>query len=120
MKTTKRLWWGLAVLVLISPLGLILPELFKSGPAWGEWSLEEIEKLLGFVPEGIRRLSDLWSAPVPDYSLKSWEGQGLAKSGLAYFFSGVLGVGLIGLLSFFVGKLLTRKDKSKKSSLPEG
>jgi predicted PurR-regulated permease PerM len=111
MKNLKKLWWGLAVLVLISPLGLILPELFKSGPAWGEWSLEEIEKLLGFVPEGIKRLSDFWSAPVPDYNLKSWEGQGFAKSGLAYIFSGVLGVGVIVLLSFFLGKMLARKNK---------
>jgi len=46
MKGTKRLWWGLILLILISPLGLVLPEVFKSGPAWGEWSLEEIEKTL--------------------------------------------------------------------------
>ena len=120
MKPRKRLWWGLAVLVLVSPLGLILPELFKSGPAWGEWGLGEIESLLGFVPEGMKRLSDFWAAPVADYSQKSWGGQGLAKSGLAYIFSGILGVGVIVVLSFFVGKMLTRKNKSKGRSLPEG
>jgi hypothetical protein len=37
MKGMKRLWCGLLVLILISPLGLILPGVFKSGAAWGEW-----------------------------------------------------------------------------------
>ena len=112
MRSTKRLWWGLAALVLISPVGLILPELFKSGPAWGEWGAEELEKLLGFVPEGLRRLSDLWPAPLPDYNPKGWEGKGLAKSGLSYIFSGILGVGVILFLSFFVGKILTRNKRN--------
>ena len=79
MKETKKLWWGLVLLILISPLGLALPELFKSGPAWGEWSLKEIDKMLGSIPAGIEKLSHFWSAPVPDYNLKAWEGEGLAR-----------------------------------------
>ena len=31
MKTITKLWIGLGVLILCSPLGLILPEYFKSG-----------------------------------------------------------------------------------------
>jgi len=112
MKGTKKLWWGLIFLILISPLGLVLPELFKSGPAWGEWSQQQIEKMLGFIPEGIKRLSDFWSAPVHDYNVKNWEGQGLAKSSLGYILSGALGVGVIVLVSFFLGKILTKKNKS--------
>jgi len=111
MKGTKKLWWGIAALILLSPIGLILPEIFESGPAWGEWSLEEIEKILGFVPAGLKKIADLWSAPVPDYNLKSFEGKGLAHSSLAYIFSGALGVGLIILISFFLGKFLSRKDR---------
>ena len=110
MTSTKKLWWGLALLILISPLGLFLPELLKSGPAWGEWSLQEIEKMLGFIPEGLRKVSDLWSAPVPDYNLKSWEGQGLAKSSLGYIISGILGVGAIILVTFLLGKVLSKKN----------
>jgi hypothetical protein len=112
MKETKKLWWGLVLLILISPLGLVLPELFKSGPAWGEWSLKEIDKMLGSIPAGIKKLSHFWSAPVPDYNLKTWEGQGLAKSSLAYILSGALGVGVIVLVSFFLGKILTKKNKT--------
>jgi hypothetical protein len=112
MKETKKLWWGLVLLILISPLGLILPEVFKSGSAWGEWHLEEIGKMLGFIPEGIKRLSNLWPAPVHNYNVKTWEGQGLAKSSLAYILSGALGVGVIVLVSFFLGKILTKKNKT--------
>lgn len=111
MKGTKRLWWGLVLLMLISPVGLILPDVFKSGPAWGEWSLEEIEKMVGFIPEGLKKVADLWSAPVPDYNLKSWEGKGLVKSSLGYILSAGLGVGVIVLASFLLRKLLSQKKE---------
>ena len=110
MKETRKLWWGIVGLILLSPIGLILPEIFESGPAWGEWSLKEIEKMLGFVPAGLKKIADLWSAPVPDYNFRSFEGKGLTRSILAYIFSGCLGVGLIILVSLFVGKFLSRKD----------
>jgi hypothetical protein len=111
MKGTRKLWWGIIGLILLSPIGLILPEVFESGPAWGEWSLEEIEKMIGFVPAGLKRIADLWSAPIPDYNFKSYEGKGLAHSSVAYIFSGALGAGLIILFSFFVGKFLSRKNR---------
>jgi hypothetical protein len=110
MMSTKKLWWGLVLLILICPLGLFLPEALKSGPAWGEWSLQEIEKMLGFIPKGLKKVSDLWSAPVPDYNLKGWEGQGLAKSSLGYIISAGLGVGIIVLVTFLLGKVLSKKN----------
>ncbi len=112
MRNARRLWWGLFILLLISPLGLILPEVFQGGPAWGEWRGEDLEKLLGFIPAGFKKISEWWAAPLPDYNLKNWEGQGPAKSGLAYILSGALGVGLIVALSFVLGKLLVRKNRS--------
>lgn len=112
MKGTRKLWWGIIGLILLSPVGLILPEAFESGPAWGEWSLEELEKMLGFIPAGLKKIADLWSAPVPDYNFKSFEEKGLAYSGLAYIFSGALGVGAIVLVTLLVGKILSRKDRN--------
>jgi cobalt/nickel transport protein len=112
MNGTKKLWWGLLLLILVSPLGLWLPEIFKSGPAWGEWGLRELEKMLGFVPEGLKKNADLWSAPVPDYNLKGWEGKGLLPSSLGYILSAFLGVGAIALVAFLLGKVLTRKEKA--------
>jgi cobalt/nickel transport protein len=109
MKGTKRLWWGLVVLMVLSPLGLILPHLFKSGPAWGEWSLKEIGKMAGFIPEGLRKIAGLWSAPVPDYNLKSLGSGGLAKSSLGYVLSAGLGVGIIVLVTFLLGRILSKK-----------
>jgi len=115
MKGMKRLWFGLLVLILISPLGLILPEVFKSGPAWGEWSLQEIDKVLGYIPEGYRKAANLWSAPVPDYTLKIWEGRGLARMSLGYILSAGLGVGVIVLAAFLLGKVLSRRVKGNSS-----
>ncbi|MGD0919371.1 MAG: hypothetical protein ABSB22_23255 [Thermodesulfobacteriota bacterium] len=57
MKTfQKRLWIGLFILALLTPLGVILPEKFNAGDAWGEWGPETLEKLLGYVPDGLKRL----------------------------------------------------------------
>jgi hypothetical protein len=116
MNKNKRLWWGLILLVLLSPLGLILPEVFRSGPAWGEWSLEEIEKMIGFIPEGLKKWTGLWSAPLPDYNLGEWEKKGLFHSSLGYILSGFLGVGAVVAVTLLLGKLLGKKDTTGRDS----
>ena len=65
----KALWIGIGILALLTPLGIILPRLLNSGAAWGEWGPEELSKLVGFVPEGIRRLGGLWKAPFSGYAV---------------------------------------------------
>jgi len=110
MNKNRRLWWGLILLVLLSPLGLILPEVLRSGPAWGEWSLEEIEKMIGFIPEGLKKWTGLWSAPLPDYNLGEWEKKGLFHSSLGYILSGFLGVGAVVAVTLLLGKFLGKKD----------
>jgi ABC-type Co2+ transport system permease subunit len=50
-----------------------------------------------------------WSAPVPDYTLKLWEGKGLARSSLGYILSAGLGVGIIVLATFLSGNVLRKK-----------
>jgi len=114
MKPTRRLWWGLILLILLSPLGLILPELFKSGPGWGEWRLEEIEKMIGFAPEGLKKWADLWSAPLPEYHFAGWEKKGLFLSSLGYILTGLLGVGMVVLVTLLLGKWMRRKDPPVK------
>ncbi len=44
MKIVTKLWIGLAVLIVLSPLGLILPERFKAGDAWGEWGTDGVKE----------------------------------------------------------------------------
>ena len=101
----KRLWIGLGVLALLTPLGLL-----AAGSAWGEWDTEEIQKLLGYVPRGLARLSGLWKALMPDYGIPGWEG--FFRSALGYLLSAALGVGLIAVAMLLIGKLITRRDQS--------
>jgi len=104
MSTDKKLWLGLGVLILLSPLGILIPDHFKAGGAWGEWGAEEIQTMLGYVPEGLKRLGELWKAPLPDYGLA-----GLPPS-LGYILSAVLGAGGTILLVWLLGKALIRKN----------
>ena len=110
MKITTKLWIGLGVLILLSPVGLLLPEHFKTGAAWGEWGIDEIKRLVGYVPKGLEKLAPLWNAPLPDYAFKGWEGKGLSHLSLAYIISAVVGIAATVGASLLVGKLLAKKD----------
>ena len=90
MKATAKLWMGIVVLIILSPLGLIIPAHFKAGSAWGEWSAGEIRKLVGYAPGGLERLSSLWKAPMPGYAFKGWEEKGLTHLSFAYIFSAIV------------------------------
>ena len=111
MKPVTKLWLGLAALALLSPLGLLLPGLFKAGGAWGEWGPEEIKKLTGFVPEKLAQLSGLWKAPLADYSFSGWENKGPAHISFAYACSAILGAVLIAAIAFAIGRMLAGGKK---------
>ncbi|MBU0951774.1 MAG: PDGLE domain-containing protein [Elusimicrobia bacterium] len=110
MKITTKLWIGLAVLIILSPLGLLLPEHFKAGAAWGEWGADEMQNLVGYIPQGLEKLSSIWNAPIPDYALKGWEKKGISHLSLAYVISAVVGVSITVLAVLGLGKLLVKKD----------
>ena len=110
MKITAKCWIALGVLALLSPLGLILPDHFRAGSAWGEWGADEFQKMVGYVPQGLAKLGDLWKAPMPDYAFKGWEEKGLTHLSVAYIFSAVLGVALIATLAWLIGRMLAKKD----------
>jgi len=107
----KKLWLGLAVLALLSPLGLILPERFKAGSAWGEWGPDEMENMLGYVPQGMKKLAELWSAPLPDYAFKGWDKLGLGMQGIAYIASAILGMAIIVAVTMLLGKIVTKDQE---------
>ncbi|MFA5393281.1 MAG: PDGLE domain-containing protein [Candidatus Ratteibacteria bacterium] len=109
MKIITKLWIGMAVLIVLSPLGLILPEHFRAGSAWGEWGADEMQKLVGYVPDGLAKLSALWNAPVPDYAFRGWEEKGLSHLSFAYIISAVAGIVLVSVLAWLIGKTLTKK-----------
>jgi len=110
MKITTKLWIGLGVLIALSPLGLLLPDHFKAGDAWGEWGTDGVKELVGYIPQGLEKLSGLWSAPIPDYAFKGWEGKGLGSLSFAYIFSAIVGISFIVLIVFLLGKVLAKKD----------
>ena len=103
MKRIKQLWIAIFVLCLLSPLGLL-----ASGDAWGEWGKEFFQKLLGFVPEGLDRYSDIWKAPLPDYTIP-----GLGEVP-GYILSAAAGIALVIAITWFLGKALsgTRNSRS--------
>jgi hypothetical protein len=110
MKIMTKLWTGLAMLIVLSPLGLILPEHFKAGSAWGEWGAGEIQKLVGYIPRGLEKFAGLWTAPIPDYAFKGWEEKGLPHLGFAYIISAIVGIGIIVAVVLLIGKILAKKD----------
>lgn len=110
MKITTKLWIGLALLIALSPLGLILPEHFKAGAAWGEWGVEEMVQLVGYIPKGLEKLAGAWSAPIPDYAFKGWEEKGLPHLSFAYIISAVVGIGATVICVIIIGRMLTKKD----------
>jgi cobalt/nickel transport system permease protein len=112
MKTTTKLWIGIGVLAVLSPLGLYLPSKLKAGTAWGEWSAAEIHGLVGYIPKGLQKLSSLWNAPLPGYAFKAGESSGFQHSGLAYIVSAIIGIGLCVGLAFLLGKVLSKKGKN--------
>ncbi len=97
---------ALGLLIVLSPLGLLAP-----GVADFEWSTEELEELVGYVPAGLTQLAELWKlAPLPDYQLP---GLGAEASFLeqapAYILSAVVGVGLIFAVTFAIRMALARR-----------
>lgn len=109
MKTTAKLWIGIGILILLSPLGLFLPQHFKAGDAWGEWGGDAIKELVGYIPQGLEKLSTLWSAPIPDYAFKGWEERGLSHLSLAYIISAVVGIAVTVVIVLLIGKILAKK-----------
>ncbi len=107
--TFRKLWIGIGILVLLSPLGLIIPRLFGAGGAWGEWGVDQIEDLAGYVPEGLKRLSALWSAPVADYAFSGWDTG--VKALISYVLSGAVGVVIVVAVAYIFGRILKRDER---------
>jgi cobalt/nickel transport system permease protein len=98
--TTRPLWIRLALLMLLTPLGLL-----AAGTAWGEWGAkdfadpqmrQQITAASANIappsqqPLGLARLSSLWSAPFPQYAPPF-----VHRPAFGYLMSAVFGSGLI-------------------------
>lgn len=72
----KPLIVGIMLLLVCTPLGLL-----AAGTAWGEWGPEDIQKQIGYIPEGIERFAGFWSGLLPDYGFPKSEEPPAAESG---------------------------------------
>jgi hypothetical protein len=105
---SKKIWIGLLIMIFLTPLGML-----AKGTAFGEWGMEEIKKLIGYVPSGLARLGNFSLALLPDYSIKGAESGFLSYFG--YLLSALLGVVVIVGLSYVFGKMISaRKENDKK------
>lgn len=110
MKTTTKLWLGIVILLFLSPLGLILPEYFKAGDAWGEWGIEGIRELTGYLPDGLRKLSGFWRAPLSDYTFQGYGEKSLANLSFSYIISALIGILACAGIAVLLGKFLSKKN----------
>lgn len=117
---TRPLWIGLAVLMILTPLGLL-----AAGTAWGEWSAEDFEDPAmrqeiqnasqnqpppNVAPEGLERLSSVWTAPIPDYAPAF-----LSSVEFGYILSAIFGTGIIialFLVLSWLAKLFRRRGET--------
>ena len=107
----KPLYIFIAVLIILTPLGLL-----ATGTAWGEWGADEIAtlvsggKALGYTPAGMQRGFEL-STIFPDYSmagLPDWIG---------YILSAVVGVALVVIIFKIIASFMNdRIDFRKKTA----
>lgn len=109
-KLQKKILIILLVLCLITPIGILLPVFFNAGDAWGEWSAETMKDLIGYVPEGLAKYSDVWNAPLPDYTVNSEDASVVHQSGY-YIVSGIFGATLTFLVMLLISKLIVRNGK---------
>jgi cobalt/nickel transport system permease protein len=92
----RRLWWGLAALLVATPLGIL-----AAGSAWGEWKPQDFK---GGAPRGLARLSSIWSAPFSGYSPAF-----IHSGSFGYIVSAIVGVCLIIATLFALNAILARK-----------
>ncbi|GFR35882.1 hypothetical protein TCEA9_16940 [Thermobrachium celere] len=95
-KGMNKVYIFIAILIALSPLGLI-----AQGTAWGEWGLDEIKEIAGFVPKGMEKGLN-FEAIMPDYTVSG------VNEVLGYIISAILGVMIIILLFRLIG-IFSRK-----------
>ena len=106
----KKLWIGLLIMAFLTPFGVYFPAKFKAGGAWGEWGTEELEKILGYVPAGLKKLADFWKAPVPDYNFGG-ETAALSTQVVSYIISAMIGIAVAAVLIYAITKFLFRHEQ---------
>jgi len=104
----KRILIFLLVMIILTPIGIFLPMAFDAGDAWGEWSADTVESLIGYVPEGLQKYSDTYQAPMADYSMNA-DDPSLGNQSGYYILSGLIGAVLTLGVTWLLSKMIIRK-----------
>jgi len=112
----RRLWIAIAVLMLLTPLGIL-----AAGTAWGKWSPAQsphaanrapaVSAPVPMVPQGLQRLSKLWTAPFPAYAPAF-----VRSHSFGYLLSAVFGVGILLCLSLLAQSMVERYRRRGSSA----
>lgn len=106
----KRILIILLTLCIIMPAGILLPMYFNAGNGWGEWSARTMNDLIGYVPEGLKKYTALWNAPLSEYSINSGDKSPVHQSGY-YIVSGIIGATAVYLVTIILSRIIVRKRK---------
>jgi hypothetical protein len=109
-KLQKKILIILLLLCLITPVGILLPAFFNTGDAWGEWSAQTVKELVGYVPRGLAKYSDVWQAPISDYAVNKKDLSVIHRSGF-YLVSGIIGATVTYLLMLLISRLIIRNEE---------
>lgn len=115
MRDYRRLWIGLVILALLSPIGLYIPEIMRTGSSWGEWGVDEIKQMIGYAPAGMEQHAEVWKAPIPDYALPGQEQAPLPRRGLTYVLSGLLGIAACGGGGYLLTRWMTGNRSRRRT-----
>ena len=110
MKHYKKYLIFIGILIVLCPLGILLPHYFKAGEAWGEWSVESIKQQTGHEPEGMKKTASFFNAPIPDYN-PGKEDDPLSKRSFNYIICGLIGTGIIVIITLGITKLMPLKQE---------
>lgn len=108
----KKYWLALGALVVLSPLGIL-----ASGAPWGDWSPEEIEKMIGYLPRGIAKATEFKFKLFPDYAISGWNNT-FFQSATGYIISAVAGLLLIFLAVYLFSKFQAKGEKMGSNNKP--
>ncbi|QOP43370.1 hypothetical protein FJR45_05155 [Sulfurimonas sediminis] len=100
----NKLYLLLSLLIVAVPLGLL-----SENPAWGEWEEDYYEKILGFIPTGIKNAHTL-SSPLPDYSINGM------NEVVSYYLSALLGLVLVYGIFYIFTKITAKKQDNHGSA----
>lgn len=112
-KPVKTLLIWLIIICILVPVGIIAGGTSNpGGTAFGEWDPNTLLSMIGYCPAGLANLSGLYHAPVPDYGT-DWATTFVGQS-LGYYFAAILGVGLLALVFYLIGKELVKGKEDRE------